>query len=209
VIVRLRPPGKQEEEADLIVEKASVNSLSILDHTFTFDSEDIFRLVGLPLVENCLAGFNSSIFAYGQTGSGKTYTMWGPPSVMSEGASSSTDRGLTPRVFERLFSRIDEEQSKHSDKQLNYQCRCSFLEASIYNEQITDLLEPTQRNLQIREDVRTGVYVDYLTEEYVSTMKDVNNLLLKVKFTCYYLKLLCSYMLNINKHHIRKFHNCL
>nr|XP_009416596.1 PREDICTED: kinesin-like protein KIN-12B [Musa acuminata subsp. malaccensis] len=184
VIVRMRPPGKQEEEADLIVEKASVNSLSILDHTFTFDSvadirstqEDIFRLVGLPLVENCLAGFNSSIFAYGQTGSGKTYTMWGPPSVMSEGASS-TDRGLTPRVFERLFCRIDEEQSKHSDKQLNYQCRCSFLE--IYNEQITDLLEPTQRNLQIREDVRTGVYVDYLTEEYVSTVKDVNNLLMK------------------------------
>jgi hypothetical protein len=28
--------------------------------------EDVFHLVGLPLVENCLAGFNSSIFAYGQ-----------------------------------------------------------------------------------------------------------------------------------------------
>lgn len=27
---------------------------------------DIFELVGSPLVENCLAGFNSSIFAYGQ-----------------------------------------------------------------------------------------------------------------------------------------------
>lgn len=28
-------------------------------------------------MENCLSGFNSSIFAYGQTGSGKTYTMIG------------------------------------------------------------------------------------------------------------------------------------
>jgi hypothetical protein len=28
-------------------------------------------------VENCLSGFNSSIFAYGQTGSGKTHTMIG------------------------------------------------------------------------------------------------------------------------------------
>lgn len=27
---------------------------------------DIFQLVGAPFVENCLAGFNSSIFAYGQ-----------------------------------------------------------------------------------------------------------------------------------------------
>ena len=27
---------------------------------------DIFQLVGDPLVENCLAGFNSSVFAYGQ-----------------------------------------------------------------------------------------------------------------------------------------------
>ena len=28
-------------------------------------------------MENCLAGYNSSIFAYGQTGAGKTYTMIG------------------------------------------------------------------------------------------------------------------------------------
>ena len=34
-------------------------------------------VVGQNLVENCLAGYNSSIYAYGQTGSGKTYTMLG------------------------------------------------------------------------------------------------------------------------------------
>lgn len=28
----------------------------------------VFGMVGLPMVENCLAGFNSSIFAYGQVG---------------------------------------------------------------------------------------------------------------------------------------------
>ena len=27
---------------------------------------DIFQLVGEPFVENCMAGFNSSVFAYGQ-----------------------------------------------------------------------------------------------------------------------------------------------
>ena len=34
-------------------------------------------VAGHPIVENCLAGYNSSIFAYGQTGAGKTYTMIG------------------------------------------------------------------------------------------------------------------------------------
>nr|XP_027188256.1 kinesin-like protein KIN-12A isoform X3 [Cicer arietinum] len=69
------------------------------------------------------------------------------------------------------------EQTKHSDQQLSYQCQCSFLE--IYNEQITDLLDPNQRNLQIREDVKSGVYVESLTEEQVSTMKDITQLLMK------------------------------
>ena len=38
----------------------------------------MLAVAGRPIVENCLAGYNSCIFAYGQTGSGKTYTMSGP-----------------------------------------------------------------------------------------------------------------------------------
>ncbi|XP_057547481.1 kinesin-like protein KIN-12B [Amaranthus tricolor] len=185
VLVRMRPLNKDEQDGELIVKKVSNDSLTINGHTFTFDSVadmesnqiDIFQLVGDPLVENCLAGFNSSVFAYGQTGSGKTYTMWGPANALLEDNLANEQQGLTPRVFERLFARINEEQIKHVDKQLKYQCRCSFLE--IYNEQITDLLDPSQKNLQIREDVKTGVYVENLTEERVSTPKDVIRLLLK------------------------------
>lgn len=100
--------------------------------------DEIFQLVGAPLVENCLAGFNSSVFAYGQvclslglncnflkpddckfdfgyyentfhqTGSGKTYTMWGPANGLLEEHLSGDQRGLTPRVFELLFARISE-----------------------------------------------------------------------------------------------------
>ncbi|RVW23792.1 Kinesin-like protein KIN-12B [Vitis vinifera] len=186
----MRPPNKDEEEGEVIAQKMSGDSLSILGQTFTFDSVadaestqassnelDIFQLVGSPLVENCLSGFNSSVFAYGQTGSGKTYTMWGPANALLDENLSNNKQGLTPRVFERLFARINEEQIKHADKQLKYQCRCSFLE--IYNEQITDLLDPSQKNLQIREDVKSGVYVENLTEECVCTMKDVTQLLIK------------------------------
>ena len=43
-----------------------------------------------------------------QTGSGKTHTMWGPPGGLLEKRSLSTERGLMPRVFEQLFSRISQ-----------------------------------------------------------------------------------------------------
>ncbi|KAF9669495.1 hypothetical protein SADUNF_Sadunf14G0113400 [Salix dunnii] len=167
-----RPPSSNPLKRKLSTENIPENSVS--------DSGvklDMFQLVGAPLVENCLAGFNSSVFAYGQTGSGKTYTMWGPANALSDENLLCDQQGLTPRVFQRLFDRINEEQIKHTDKQLKYQCRCSFLE--IYNEQITDLLDPSQRNLQIREDMRTGVYVENLREECVFTMKDVTQLLIK------------------------------
>ncbi|KAJ9555477.1 hypothetical protein OSB04_010091 [Centaurea solstitialis] len=178
VIVRMRPANKNEEEGEFIVQKTSGESLSILGQPFTFDSvaDGSSTQARAPLVENCLSGFNSSVFAYGQTGSGKTYTIWGPANALLEDESSD-QQGLTPRVFERLFSRISEEQNKHTDKQLMYQCRCSFLE--IYNEQITDLLNPSQGNLHIREDTKTGVYVENLTEESVCSIKDVKQLLKK------------------------------
>ncbi|CAA7012978.1 unnamed protein product [Microthlaspi erraticum] len=184
VIVRMKPPSKGEEE-EMIVKKISNEALTINEHTFTFDSiadpestqDEIFQLVGAPLVENCLAGFNSSVFAYGQTGSGKTYTMWGPANGLLEEHLNGDQRGLTPRVFELLFARISEEQVKHAERQLNYQCRCSFLE--IYNEQITDLLDPSQKNLMIREDVKSGVYVENLTEGYVKNLKELSQLLIK------------------------------
>jgi kinesin family protein 15 len=76
--------------------------------------------VGAPVVDNCLSGYNSSIFAYGQTGAGKTFTMTGrlggPGS--SGGGGSGGDagarelQGLAPRVFEYLFERIEEMQDK-------------------------------------------------------------------------------------------------
>eukprot|EP01018_Ginkgo_biloba_P021270 Gb_41072 [translate_table: standard] len=185
VIIRMRPLRTDDHEATQVAQMLSPNTIAVVDQQFTFDAvagtdatqKDIFDMVGLPLVENCMAGFNSSIFAYGQTGSGKTYTMWGPTYDLSGEQFPNKDRGLTPRVFEQLFTRIQEEEAKNVDKQLRYQCRCSFLE--IYNEQITDLLEPNQRNLQIREDTKTGVYVENLTEEYVSSVDDVTRLALR------------------------------
>ena len=49
--------------------------------------------------------------------------------------------------------------------QVRYSVKCSFLE--IYNETITDLLKPSSGNLNLREDMKRGCYVDNLTEQIV------------------------------------------
>ncbi|KAJ7963698.1 Kinesin-like protein [Quillaja saponaria] len=103
--------------------------------------------------------------------------MWGPPSAMVEDPSPSSHQGIVPRIFQLLFSELQREQDNSEGKQFNYQCRCSFLE--IYNEQIGDLLDPTQRNLEIRDDVKNGLYVENLTEEYVASCEDVTQILIK------------------------------
>ena len=52
-------------------------------------------VAGQPIVENCLAGYNSCIFAYGHTGSGKTFTMLGP---QTEGGHQSQVPPTAPTV---------------------------------------------------------------------------------------------------------------
>ena len=42
----------------------------------------VFRDVGRPITESCLAGYNGTVFAYGQTGSGKTHTILGASIVL-------------------------------------------------------------------------------------------------------------------------------
>jgi kinesin family protein 15 len=36
-----------------------------------FFQEKLFKVAGLPMVENCMAGYNSCMFAYGQVGTNK------------------------------------------------------------------------------------------------------------------------------------------
>ncbi|KAK2657718.1 hypothetical protein Ddye_010770 [Dipteronia dyeriana] len=133
----------------------------------------IIRMAGLQMVENCLSGYNSCMFAYGQTRSGKTHTMLGEIEDLE--VRPSPHRGMTPRIFEFLFARIQPEKESRRDEKLKYNCKCSLLE--IYNEQITDLLDPASNNLMFREDVKKGVYVENLSEFEVQTAGDILKLL--------------------------------
>ncbi|XP_022148525.1 kinesin-like protein KIN-12D isoform X2 [Momordica charantia] len=74
----------------------------------------------------------------------------------------------------RIVESLPEEEIRQDEK-LKYKCKCSFLE--IYNEQVTDLLDPSSTNLLLREDVKKGVYVENLSEFEVRTVSDILRLL--------------------------------
>lgn len=196
VIVRIRPLNEREGDAAtcspaLTAQGASTVMLldpgrtepytvavdQVLDSDATQDL--MFEAAGCRIVDHAMAGFNTSIFAYGQTGSGKTYTMLGDVARESDG-SLSPDCGLVPRVFEALFAAIALREQMtargSSASSLRYSVKCSFLE--IYNEEVTDLLNPAATGLQIRDgDLKRGIYVQGLSENEVLNANDVLNLI--------------------------------
>ncbi|KAJ4978735.1 hypothetical protein NE237_009515 [Protea cynaroides] len=183
VIIRIRPLNNSEmslQGYNKCIRQDSCQSITWTGHPesrFTFDlvadenvsQENLFKVAGLPMVDNCMGGYNSCMFAYGQTGSGKTHTMLGD--IEGGTRRHSVNCGMTPRVFESLFSRIQKEKESRREEKLRFTCKCSFLE--IYNEQILDLLDPSIVNLQIREDAKRGVYVENLKEVEVTSARDV------------------------------------
>ncbi|KAF8295832.1 putative kinesin-like protein [Trypanosoma cruzi] len=119
---------------------------------FTFDrvlppnstQEDVMQEVS-PMIEHVLKGIHATVFAYGQTGSGKTYTVEGIDYLRHGSGnprpSLKTDprqHGIIPRAIQLVFDRAREMQLE--DGNLRFQFCCSFYQ--IYNERVTDLLNP-------------------------------------------------------------------
>jgi len=182
VVLRVRPltPAEHERSQRTCLElDSATNSVLIgtnndlrrftYDHVASpeVDQAQMFYLVGRPIADSALDGYNGTVFAYGQTGSGKTYTMQGDVYTNKE-SEEKDNRGLMPRLFEYIFAQIARREREHSATR--YLVRCSYLE--VYNEVVTDLLDPLSTNLAIREDFRNGVSVEGLSEELVSNADD-------------------------------------
>ncbi|CAI7752357.1 unnamed protein product [Closterium sp. NIES-53] len=85
--------------------------------------------------------------------------------IEGEGSQRSVDkRGLIPRILQYIFQRLSADKEL---QMLEFTIRCSYLQ--IYNEQVSDLLEPDSVNLNVREDMRHGMFVEGLQEVVVST----------------------------------------
>jgi kinesin family member 13 len=129
------------------------------------DQQTVFNDLGVEVLDNAWNGYNVCLFAYGQTGSGKSY------SIVGYGAN----KGIIPIACEEIFSRIKLPQAKKID----YQVEVSMLE--IYNEQVQDLLTPPSARekggLKVRENPKTGVYVEGLKKMTVSSYAEISAVL--------------------------------
>ncbi|KAJ9542940.1 hypothetical protein OSB04_029446 [Centaurea solstitialis] len=173
VIIRVRPLSSSEiavQGPSRCVRQGSSQSITWTgppEARFTFDhvadehvsQEMLFKVAGVPMVENCMGGYNSCMFAYGQTGSGKTHTMLGD--IDGGSRRHSVNSGMTPRVFEYLFTRI---------QKVNYSTLGLFMYCTII---IISFQSSFFVYLQIREDTKKGVYVDNLKEIEVTSARDV------------------------------------
>lgn len=152
------------------------------DFTFDFcygsDSEQstVYLDLGQPMLQQALDGFNATVFAYGQTGSGKSFSMMGTD-------SDPNLKGIIPQLNDDLFVKVKEKlaimrekaEKDNSNAKIKFMVSASFLE--VYNEEIKDLLNPSDRKLKIHEHPKHGIYVEDLCELVVRDSKDLLKLI--------------------------------
>mmetsp|Transcript_384 Transcript_384/g.449 ORF Transcript_384/g.449 Transcript_384/m.449 type:complete len:794 (+) Transcript_384:369-2750(+) len=207
VAVRCRPAFREDEENDLSVrfqyhndvpEQSkfkgrvflSTDDRQPFEKSFSFDhlfrgedsQQDVYDVVARPIVEDVLKGYNGAIMAYGQTGTGKTHTM-GILHHLSPMASLETvgQHGIIPGAFQQIFSQQNSTPCNQGES-----CKCrrtvsiSFLQ--VYLETLQDLLAPfdggsATENLSLREDPKSGFYVQGLRSFQVKSFKEAMTLL--------------------------------
>ncbi|KAK9068267.1 hypothetical protein SSX86_012378 [Deinandra increscens subsp. villosa] len=157
VAVRLRPQNAEEmvadaDFADCVELQPEFKRLKLRKNnwdsdTYEFDEvltesasqKRVYEVVAKPVVESVLDGYNGTVMAYGQTGTGKTFTLG------RLGDEDTSARGIMVRAMEDILANI----SRDSDSVM-----ISYLQ--LYMESIQDLLNPTNDNISIVEDPKTG-----------------------------------------------------
>ncbi|WOG81672.1 hypothetical protein DCAR_0100823 [Daucus carota subsp. sativus] len=157
VAVRLRPRNAEElasdaDFADCVELQPELKRLKLRRNnwdsdTYEFDEvltefssqKRVYEVVAKPVVESVLDGYNGTVMAYGQTGTGKTYTLG------RLGDEDTAARGIMVRALEDILSEISPETDSVC---------VSYLQ--LYMETIQDLLDPSNDNISILEDPKTG-----------------------------------------------------
>eukprot|EP01104_Vermistella_antarctica_P017093 TRINITY_DN5999_c0_g1_i1.p1 TRINITY_DN5999_c0_g1~~TRINITY_DN5999_c0_g1_i1.p1 ORF type:complete len:1108 (-),score=331.87 TRINITY_DN5999_c0_g1_i1:74-3397(-) len=185
VICRFRPVNSREKkEAQKFKDqgfsmdfidgvRVDIKKQGSRDEKFTLDQifdpntnqESVYDVVARNTINDVLRGYNGTIFAFGQTGSGKTFTMFGP-----DDCEVPELLGIIPRCAAQIFETISQDTNN-----TEFTIKCSFLE--IYMENVQDLLNPAKKALRIRESKEKGIYVDGLTEEFVTGPQDIADLI--------------------------------
>ena len=119
---------------------------------------EIYENIGKEIVKDVMDGYNGTIFAYGQSGSGKTYTMYG------SNIYDDDFKGVIPRIIYDIFDYVES-----ADENISFQFKLSVVQ--IYKEVIYDLLT-REKNLVIKESPSRGIFIDNLSEVYLSSIDD-------------------------------------
>ena len=134
--------------------------------TDTEPQEAVYDIAARDRIAAVLGGFNSTVIAYGQTGSGKTHTMMGPDDCITDFQNSDPAlHGIVPRASEHIFEGV-----RHAAAESSFIIQVSYLE--VYNNSLNDLIGGKQ-NLAMREKPNSGLVVDGLTYETVTSSKQV------------------------------------
>ncbi|GMH09473.1 hypothetical protein Nepgr_011314 [Nepenthes gracilis] len=157
VAVRLRPRNAEElvadaDFADCVELQPELKRLKLRKNnwdsdTYEFDEvltefasqKRVYEVVAKPVVESVLEGYNGTVMAYGQTGTGKTYTLG------CLGEEDTAARGIMVRAMEDILTELCPETDSAS---------VSYLQ--LYMETIQDMLDPSNDNITIIEDSKTG-----------------------------------------------------
>lgn len=128
------------------------------DHAFDprISQSEAFESTTNDLLPDVMNGRNACCFAYGATGSGKTFTMTG----------SQDMPGIIPHTVDALF-----EAAGGGDN-----CIVTMQYVEIYNEQIKDLLQPSNGNLDVREAPGRGTFVAGAANVEVTSRDEVQEL---------------------------------
>lgn len=145
VFIRIRPcmeepsaiESIEDDDKYLIIKKDFEQRRFRFSKIFSEEAnqEEVFNRTTRGVMDSVMEGYNGCILAYGQTGTGKTHTILGKRD------------GLLPRAMSYLF-----ENSKDGSYIFELSC------LQIYMENLTDLFDPQNNNLQLREN-KTGFSV--------------------------------------------------
>jgi kinesin family protein 18/19 len=194
IAVRIRPLSKKEIECHhhscchvvneniVVIKKDSCGGYlkseqAILNeymYDYVFDENssqtDVFERTTKPFLPNLFEGLNVTVFCYGATGAGKTHTMLG--NSRCDSAALHSDAGIIPNAVHEIFQILN--AKNRIDELLLHEWTISVSFMEVYNEQVFDLLTPTGKVLQVREDqVKGVVQVAGLTEQKASTYDEV------------------------------------
>ena len=83
------------------------------------------------------------------------------PSIQNE-----AERGMIPRMVSHIFEEIG-----NAGHEMEFVVKVSMVE--IYMEKVHDLINPSAQDLKIREERGKGVYIENVTEIYVTEEAEV------------------------------------